>query len=257
MRVPLPRHLRACARVCALCSVTACMYLVWLVVGAFVPVSKNALRNWQGRIFRAWALSVARVVGMRISLRGVPPRGAFLLVSNHLSYMDVIALASRLECVFVAKSEVADWPVVGRLCRSVNTIFVNRRNRRSLPRTLDSVERSLSEGAGVVLFAEGTSTGGARVAPFRSSLLEHAARASLPVHFASISYRTPPTEAHASEAVCWWGEMTFLKHLYRLFMLTRFDVSLSFGERPVWFEDRKVLAGQLWLAVNAQFVPVA
>lgn len=256
MRASLPKHLRASARVFALCAVTACLYLVWFIAGILVSFSPGASRSLRGRLFRAWARGVARIAGMRVRVSGEPPRGAFLLVSNHLSYMDVVALASRLECVFVAKSEVARWPVVGRLCRSVNTIFVNRRNRRSLPRVLDSVRRSLDEGAGVVLFAEGTSTSGARVAPFRSSLLDLAARERVPVHFVSMSYRTPPCGPRASEAVCWWGDMTFPRHIYGLFMLPHFDVSLAFGERPVWADDRKVLAGRLWLAVNAQFVPV-
>src|SRR5919205_3259026 len=162
MRTSLTEHLRATARVFALCAVTACLYLVWLAVAAAVSFSPTRSRAWRGRVFRAWARAVARVVGMRVGVCGVAPRGPFLLVSNHLSYVDVVALASRLECVFVAKSEVARWPVVGRLCRSVNTIFVNRRNRRSLPRVLDAVNQSLREGSGVVLFAEGTSTSGAR-----------------------------------------------------------------------------------------------
>jgi 1-acyl-sn-glycerol-3-phosphate acyltransferase len=170
--------------------------------------------------------------------------------------MDVVALASRLDCVFVAKSEVAGWPFVGALCRSVNTIFVNRRNRRSLPAVLDAVGRALDGGSGVVLFAEGTSTSGANVAPFKSSLLELATQRRAPVHFASLSYRTPPNEAHASEAVCWWDDMTFLRHLYALFMLPRFDVSLTFGEQPIRDGDRKALARRLWSAVNAQFIPV-
>jgi 1-acyl-sn-glycerol-3-phosphate acyltransferase len=138
----------------------------------------------------------------------------------------------------------------------VNTIFVNRRNRRSLPRVLDAVARALDEGTGVVLFAEGTSTCGANVAPFKSSLLELATQRRASVHFASLSYRTPPDEAHASESVCWWGDMTFLRHLYELFMLPGFDVSLAFGEQPICDDDRKALARRLWSAVNAQFIPV-
>src|SRR5689334_14992380 len=127
MRTSLAKHLRAYVRVFALCVLTACVYLAWLVVGVAVSFSLTRSREWRSRFFCAWARAVALVVGMRVKVRGVAPTGPFLLVSNHLSYVDVVALASRLECVFVAKSEVARWPVVGRLCRSVNTIFVNRR----------------------------------------------------------------------------------------------------------------------------------
>lgn len=252
----LTRHLRAVSRVFALCLITAGLYLLRLAGGAVVFLSPTASRKWRSTILRSWARAVACVAGMRISSRGMPPRGAFFLVSNHLSYMDMVALASSLDCVFVAKSEVAGWPVVGALCRCVNTIFVNRRNRRSLPAVLDAVGRALDEGVGVVLFAEGTSTSGANVAPFKSSLLELATQRRTPVHFASLSYRTPPNEVRASEAVCWWGDMTFLGHLYGLFMLPHFDVSLTFGERAIRDDDRKALARRLWSAVNAQFIPV-
>jgi 1-acyl-sn-glycerol-3-phosphate acyltransferase len=252
----LTRHLRAASRVAALCLITTCLYLLRLLGGTVVFLSPAASRRWRSLIFRAWARAVARVAGMRISARGVPPRGDFFLVSNHLGYMDVVALASRLDCVFVAKSEVAGWPAVGRLCRSVNTIFVNRRSRRSLPAVLGAVGRALGAGSGVVLFAEGTSTSGANVAPFRSPLLELAARRRIPVHFVSLSYRTPEGEAPAREAVCWWGDMTFLRHLYTLFMLPRFDASLAFGEQPIHEDDRKALARRLWSAVSEQFIPV-
>jgi 1-acyl-sn-glycerol-3-phosphate acyltransferase len=252
----LTRHLRAVSRVVALCLITACIYLLRLAGGAIVFFSPTASRKWRSAVLRAWARAVARVAGMRISSRGVPPRGPFFLVSNHLGYMDVVVLASRLDCVFVAKSEIAGWPVVGRLCRCVNTIFVNRRNRRGLPVVLDAVARALDRGSGVVLFAEGTSTCGANVAPFKSSLLELATQRRAPVHFASLSYRTPPDEAPARESVCWWGDMTFLRHLYALFMLPGFDVNLAFGEQPIRDDDRKALARRLWSAVNSQFIPV-
>ena len=256
MRKSPIRHLRAVLRVIALCSVTACLYLLWLAVAPFVMSSPGGLRRWRALIFRAWARAVCRVAGMRTRLTGAAPSGAFLLVTNHLSYMDVVALASRLDCVFVAKSEVASWPVVGTLCRSMNTIFVNRRNRRRLPEVLGRIERVIAGGSGVVLFAEGTSTGGADVAPFRPSLLELAARKRTPVHFASLSYRTPAGEAPAREAVCWWGDMTFLRHLYALLTLPGFDADLAFGEQPIQESDRKTLARRLWSAVNAQFIPV-
>jgi len=252
----LTRHLRAVSRVVALCMITACIYLLRLAGGAVVFFSATASRKWRSAILRTWARAVARIAGMRISPQGAPPQGAFFLVSNHLSYMDVVALTSRLDCVFVAKSEVAGWPFVGALCRSVNTIFVNRRNRRSLPVALDAVGRALDGGTGVVLFAEGTSTSGANVAPFKSSLLELATQRRTAVHFASLSYRTPQGEAPAREAVCWWGDMTFPGHLYALFMLPHFDVSLTFGGQPIRDGDRKALARRLWSAVNAHFIPV-
>ncbi len=133
MTESLIKHQRAASRLIALCCVTAGLYFSWLAVAPLALPWPDASRRWRALIFRAWARAVCRIAGMRVGVRGVPPRGAFLLVSNHLGYMDVVALASVSDCVFVAKSEVAGWPVLGHLCRSVNTIFVNRRRRRRPP----------------------------------------------------------------------------------------------------------------------------
>lgn len=250
------KHLRAIIRIIALCSATAGIYLFWVTGLPIVSVSVRASRRWRHLNFRAWAQTVAFIAGMKINLKGAPPEGPFLLVSNHLSYMDIVALAARLHCIFIAKSEVARWPVIGFLCRSMNTIFINRRRHRNIPVVLALIERSIARGSGVVLFAEGTSTSGMSVAPFKPSLLELAAQKRIPVHYASLSYRTPPGEAPAHQSVCWWGGMTFLKHLYGVFQLPGVEANLVFGEQPISAEDRKVLAQKLWSAVNAQFIPV-
>jgi 1-acyl-sn-glycerol-3-phosphate acyltransferase len=253
----LSRTLRATARLAALCAVTATVYAVWVVVAAPLCVSQPARARRRGLIFRSWARAAAAIMGMRLSVSGTAPRLPFLLVVNHLGYADVLALAASCECVFVAKEEVGSWPVVGRLSRRMSTVFVNRRSRRDIPRALSLIEAALDEGAGVVLFAEGTSTRGSVVLPFKSPLLEAAARRGLPVHYASLSYRTPPGEARAETSVCWWGDMTFPRHFFELLKLKGFRADLAFGEEAIRGGDRKALAGKLWAAVSARFVPVA
>ena len=250
------KQLRFILRVMALCSLTALMYALWISVNAFVFASEKAAGRWRSFMFRRWAKAVAAITGMRTVVRGTPPRPPFFLVSNHLSYIDIIALASQLDCVFIAKSDVARWPVIGRLCRSAKTIFIDRKKRKDIPRAIALIEKAMTTGQGVVLFAEGTSTEGARVLPFNSSLLEPAARAGLAVSYASISYRTPATEVPAHLSVCWWGDMTFIKHLPGLFRLPEFYATLVFGEETFQEYDRKILASKLWLAVQNQFTPV-
>jgi 1-acyl-sn-glycerol-3-phosphate acyltransferase len=250
------RTMHAAARLFALCLLTAALYAVWVLGTALLYVSKRARARWRGLLFRLWGRATAAAIGMRLDARGVAPRPPFLLVVNHLSYADVVALAASCECMFVSKKEVAMWPVVGRLCRSMKTIFVDRRSRRDIPRALSLIEAALDAGAGVVLFAEGTSTRGRRVLPFKSPLLEAAARRGLPVHYASLSYRTPPGEAQAETSVCWWGDMTFPKHFFGLLKLRGFRADLAFGEEAIVEGDRKALAGRLWAEVVARFVPV-
>ena len=248
--------MRAAVRLAALCATTAALYTIWLAGAGLLFVSQKAASRWRGLIFRVWGCTAVSLLGMRLGVSGAPPRPPFLLVVNHLGYVDVVALAALCGCVFVAKKEVSGWPVVGRLCRSMRTIFVNRRSRRDIPRALSSIEAALDEGAGVVLFAEGTSTRGAGVLPFKSPLLEAAARRGLPVHYATLSYRTGRDEEPAETAVCWWGDMTFPAHFFGLLKLRGFSADLVFGEEAIGADDRKALAGKLWSAVSARFVPV-
>jgi 1-acyl-sn-glycerol-3-phosphate acyltransferase len=230
-----------------------CIFLAPFKVAKFERRLKPRLRS---AIFGGWAKLAARTMGLRIEVRGQPSKPPFFLVSNHLSYLDIVAYATQFDCVFVAKSEVASWPGIGRVAREVGTIFIERRNFQDLPRVIGLIDKNLDEGVGVVLFAEGTSTKGERVLPFNPALLEPAARSAYPVSHAAISYRTPPDEVPAEWSVCWWGEMTLLPHFKELLKLPHIDAVICFGSHAIQANDRKVLARGLWQAVNDQFIPV-
>jgi len=249
-------HLRAIARVVPLCAITAFIYLLWAFITPLLLASEKAAYWWRSFNFRTWAKLTNTLLGIRVESRGTPPRAPFFLVSNHLSYMDIVAFAAHLDCVFVAKSEVANWPVLGLLCRSMGTIFVDRNSRMDVLRVNRLIERALRRGKGVLLFPEGTSTPGAAVLPFHSALLEPAVQQGCPVSFAAVSYCTPVGQAPAHLSVCWWGEMSFLPHLYRLLQIKSVEATLVFGSHSIRADDRKVLARKLWQAVNEELIPV-
>jgi 1-acyl-sn-glycerol-3-phosphate acyltransferase len=203
---------------------------------------------------RAWAVRVLRLLGARLNVRGETAPSE-LLVTNHLSYVDILVLSARVDAVFVAKREVAGWPLVGPLCRAVGTLFVDRERHRLLPEVLAAVTASVREGRTAVIFPEGTSTGGAEVLPFKPALLEAAAREGWRVGWAALRYRTPEGAPPASEAVCWWRDMTLLPHLLRLLALPGFEADLIFGDAVLVDPDRKRLADRLWQAVHAELAP--
>jgi 1-acyl-sn-glycerol-3-phosphate acyltransferase len=239
---------------------SAALYLLWLVVkglSAPFPNSGKPFRRWWRRlIFCGWGQSLAAILGMRILIDGEPPQSPFLLVSNHLSYVDIIAYAACLECVFVSRGDVANWPGVGILARSFGTIFINREKMLDIPRVIGEMNTALDAGLGVILFPEGTSGAGDRVLPFHPSLLDPAAKANYPVSFASIRYRTPPGAPPAYMAISWWGDMTFAPHFVDLLTLSKFDACITFGSHAIRSDDRKALAKNLWTAVNDQFAPM-
>jgi 1-acyl-sn-glycerol-3-phosphate acyltransferase len=187
---------------------------------------------------------------------GKPPRPPFFLVSNHLSYVDIIAYTARLGCVFISRSEIADWPGIGFLASSVGTIFINRERSQGIPRVIGEINRTLDEGLGVVLFPEGTSGAGDRVLPFHPSLLDPAAKANYPVSYAAIRYRTRADETPAYLAINWWDDVTFWRHARELLKLSSFEAFITFGSHAIRSDDRKALAKSLWSAVNDQFIPM-
>jgi len=250
------RLTRAIVRAGALIVWTLAVYAALILAQPFALLFKNAAQRWCALVFQKWAKAAAAILGVKVVVRGNPPAPPFLLVSNHLSYVDVLVFASQVKCVFVARGDAAGWPVLSSLCRAGGTIFVDREKRKDVVRVNGLIDQALSDGRGVVLFAEGTSTRGDTVLPFKSSLLEQAARASLPVCYAALSYRTREYETPAHLSVCWWGKMTFVKHLIGLLYLSEMRAMVAFGAEPIQANDRKVLAERLWTAVKDQFVPV-
>ncbi len=100
----------------------------------FTFLSPRLAARWRSFILKTWSRGLLLIGGVRRHTVGDPPEAPFFLVSNHLSYVDVAVLGSLVGGVFVAKAELSDWPAVGFLCRSVETIFIDREMRRADPR---------------------------------------------------------------------------------------------------------------------------
>ena len=203
-----------------------------------------------------WGRGALRILGVRVARTGTPPPAGHLVVSNHLSYLDIIVLGSLLPVVFVSKSEVRNWPFVGLVATMAGTIYVDRGRKRDALRVLAHMQAALDRGDGVVLFPEATSTNGATILPFRSSLLAGAARLGASVRWLTLSYRTPPGAPAARDRVCWWGDAGFVGHFLRLCGLRRIDCAVHFGEPPMRSGDRKELGRILRDAMLREFQPV-
>ncbi|HEU0174364.1 MAG TPA: 1-acyl-sn-glycerol-3-phosphate acyltransferase [Blastocatellia bacterium] len=250
------KSLRVAIRIPALILATAVLFLLWLIGRYLTARFKRVRRRWQRVLLSAWGRSVAAIMGMRIVTVGESPLPPFFLVSNHLSYVDIVAYAACLGCVFISRGDIADWPGIGMLARGVGTIFINREKLQDIPRVIGEINQSLDEGLGVVLFPEGVSGAGDRVLPFHPSLLDPAAKANYPVSYATITYRTEPDETPAYLAVNWWENVTFAQHARELLKLSRFEAFITFGSHAIRSDDRKALARSLRSAVNDQFVPM-
>ncbi len=246
------RNLRAGIRMVLFVTATLGIYGVWFVLQIFIP---NKI-HWRQVIFAAWTSSFVRISKMTIEVVGTPPKPPFFLVTNHLSYTDIAAIRAVAKGVFVAKAEVKTWFLAGRICRDMGTVFIDRENRRDIPRAGELIIERLDAGEGVIVFPEGTSTKGEEVLPFNSSFLEFAARKDIAVHYAAITYSTPPGEMPAHLAACWWEDISFFAHLWRLFKVSGYTATITFGETPIKNSERKLLANELHDRVAKHFVSV-
>ena len=236
------RHLRALWRLLLLVSVTLGLFLVWWIGRLFLGRASARGREWRRGIVRRWSHLIVRIIGARVERSGPLPPAPCVLVSNHLGYVDIPILSSCTDTLFVAKSEVRAWPLIGGAAAAIGTIFVDRESRRAIPEVNAQIQASLEASDRVLFFPEGTSTGGSGVLPFKSSLLEPAAQSGYPVFCAAVHYSTSSGELPASQAVCWWGDMAFAGHLFQLLRLSHFRAQVVFHAEPHVGGGRKVLA---------------
>ena len=166
-----------------------------------------------------------------------------LLISNHLSYLDILVLSSITPSVFVSRHDVKSWPVFGLFAVLGGTVFVDRRRRFQVGQINNEIMAALKQGALVVLFPEGTSTNGQTLLSFKSPLLEPATNPTWPLTISWIHYEID--DGDASDEVCYWGDHTFFPHMLNLLSKRRVRASVHFGEFSRRTGDRKELAQQL------------
>ena len=192
-----------------------------------------------------------RIIGGRTQVHGTPPRPPFFLASNHLGYLDILAIAQVVPTVFVSKAEVRDWPVVGWLTRLADTLYIKRERKSDIPRANGDIAAAVARGDSVSLFPEGTSSESDFVLPVRPPLLEVAAKNGIPVSVAALYFETRPGDPHAHRAICYYGDMVFAEHVWKLLHLRGFTITIRFGEETVYASDRKVLAQKVEHAIHS------
>ena len=204
--------------------------------------------RWLPQFFhRQWC----RIFGVDVRVRGqVSDQRPTLYVANHVSYLDIVVLSSILDASFIAKAEIAHWPVLGLLARLQRTLFVERRRPRAANQR-DAIAERLKVGNSLVLFPEGSSNDGQRVLPFKSALFSvaerHQSDKPLTIQPISLAYTQldgiPMGRALRSH-YAWFGDMTLVPHLFEMLGIGTVTVEVTFHE-PVsgdGFATRKSLA---------------
>lgn len=236
-----------------------------LVVGTamgvgFYYVLRLFGRRWAATVPLGWHSFCRWIFGFRIAVHGnAVKEGPVLYVCNHASYFDVTVLGSLMPARFVAKADVARWPVIGWLCRLQDTLFTSR-ERNGLTTELTKIRQKLGQGAKIVLFPEGTSGNGNRVLPFKSSIFEAAnsqcnglAVRVQPVTVAYTRLDGLPLGRHLRPFFAWYGDMTLVHHIWCAMGMGDLGVEVIFHE-PVTltdFSSRKEMAEFCRMRVEA------
>ncbi|HUE64912.1 MAG TPA: 1-acyl-sn-glycerol-3-phosphate acyltransferase [Rhizomicrobium sp.] len=231
----------------------ACMPVQWL----FLRLGNPAARTFPGRYHRM----VVALFGIHIRVTGEPVTGeGVLLIANHTSWADILIFSAVTPLCFVAKAEVARWPLFGTLARLQRTVFVERARRTTTGEIRDEIRERLLAGDTLLLFPEGTSHDGNRVLPFKSALLG-AAEAVLangqhvkvqPVSAAFTGLHGLPMGRENRPLFAWYGDMEMVPHLWQALQAGPLDVVVQFHP-PFSLDvmDRKTLAKEAQQVVQA------
>lgn len=201
------------------------------------------------------------LLGVRVELRGVPSKDRPLLfIANHSSWLDHLILSSTTPLVFIAKKEIASWPVFGLLAKLQRSVFVDRARRQETGTVNEEISSRLTGGDPVVLYGEGTTGDGNRVLPFRSALLgamsmtvgEGQTGYLQPVSIAYTRLQGLPMGRQHRPVAAWFGDTSITKHIGRVLKIGGIDAVVTFGPASaVTLEmDRKAVAKSLEVSVR-------
>jgi 1-acyl-sn-glycerol-3-phosphate acyltransferase len=199
------------------------------------PATREERADWLHRF------SAAALKGLKIDVDvvgGFPARGA--VISNHLSYVDIVVFAAVHPCVFVSKAEIASAPVLGWMTTMSGAVYVARGHGGSAMKARKGMQAVVDAGLPVVFFPEGTTSNGSGLLKFHSGLLAQVLEGGAPITAAHIEYTlTKENGADVSVAndVCWWGDAKMLPHIFKLLGLRGMQVEVRFAEHPIAFSE--------------------
>ncbi len=210
-------------------------FLIWLPgrAGSF-PVRARWAHFW-ARVF-LW------IINGKVTFQGKLPANG-LLVSNHLSYADIIVYGSMFPLVLVSKSEVRSWPVIGALTHCAGTLYIRRDSKADVVRIGNEMATVVETGIPLALFLEGTTSTGETVLPFRSSLLAPVEKHGFTVTPAWLHYTVEG--GTMAEDICYVGDATFYPHSLNMMSKRSFEAFVGFGEPVTGITDRTELAREL------------
>jgi len=229
----------------------------FVVAGTELLVKRPPTQRGRAEWLHRFCAMAVKGLGVEVEVvGGFPERGA--VISNHLSYVDIVIFAALHPCVFVSKAEIENWPVIGWMTTMSGTVFVRRGHGGSAIKASSGMQAAADAGLPVVFFPEGTTTNGETMLKFHSGVLAQAMGAKQPVTAAYLKYELGEgngADVTAADDVCYWGDRPMWPHVFRFLGLRKVKVTVWFAEAPIRFSSdvvhRKLAAIEAREAVSA------
>lgn len=195
-----------------------------LAVAALIyPFIDRAARRHR---LKGWSAELLRLLGVHLQVIGAPPGGAVLIVSNHVSWLDIFAINAVQPTRFVAKSEIRRWPLIGWLCGRGETLFIDRARRHHTREINAAMAAALQAGDAFAVFPEGTTTHGDRLLPFHASLLQPALACGAQI--VPVALRYSRRDGSLCTEADYEGDKSLLQSLLQLLTQPRVNLHLQF-----------------------------
>jgi lyso-ornithine lipid O-acyltransferase len=235
------------------------LWVVFFVLVAIVHLWISILglpNRWKilSRLNRNYTLLLRLILNIKVTIAGDEgqlERGGYVIIANHVSYVDGIVLGSIFPIVFVSKREVKKWPIVGQWNVLCGTIFINRQRKNEVGALVREMTRKLRQEANILLFPEGTSTNGEKMLPFQTVPLAAPLRSRsiiVPVTLAYTTIDEQPVTAVNRDFVYWYGDMDFVTHFWNLLGRRGVEVLVTLQPKIECFRYADNSAGRKKLA---------
>ncbi|MDQ9171252.1 lysophospholipid acyltransferase family protein [Oxalobacteraceae bacterium R-40] len=205
------------------------------------------------REIQRWSKRLLGICGVKVTVeetQHADPNGSVMVVSNHVSWLDIFVINSLYPCRFVAKSDIRDWPLIGWLCEKSGTIFIARGRQRDVRKIYESLVESLQQGERIAFFPEGTTAPQGKILPFHANLFEAAIEALAPVQPCAIRYVDKHGRLH--RAADFVDEMSFMESITMILKSRGMTAELAFlPQISTGGAHRRELAAQAHDAVKA------
>lgn len=237
-------------------------FLAWsFVCHAFVRNPKRRLQVFSGN-GNFFAKLIVKTFGIDLTVINKPTHDrVFLLVSNHMGFIDIVLLFSQFPLLFVTSKEMKETPFLGLLTEMGGCIYVERRSRSRIKEELGTIADTLKAGFRVVLYPEATSTNGEQVLPFKKTLLMSAGQAGVPIQPVVVNFREVNGEPFTTkwrDHLCWYGDIPFITSLWKSLTLKSVKAELKFLDEvhTTAESDRGEVATKVHAMIASEFVPV-